>query len=357
MEMGNALRKSAERDNRIARMLDMLVQELQNPKFIDNIDELIKFFSMFHRYSLMNQVLIRIQYPDAELVAGFRKWESLGRHVKRGEHGIAIFAPVKEGVHSDIYSVLYKTDKGVETDDSLIAKVYSNMSEIRRNKVLDELRNKGMEKYGDMYYGITKINEYDFYSVVAFRVVYVFDIKQTEICKKGSKCYKEKPFTMEDLPTLKYSVSDLEDEQLFDVMYKVANKIVSKVYVEEFPPEWKTTAWKGYYSHLDDSIHINSALKSLDRAETLIHECSHALIHKKYNWKFDESMEEVIVETVAYTVIRLTTGISDDVAKNYIALWLRNARATPEILIKYISHVSPIINDILDLIESVAGNH
>lgn len=49
---------------------------------------------MFHRYSVGNAILIQLQKPNATHVAGFRAWQQLGRHVKKGEHGIAIMAPV-----------------------------------------------------------------------------------------------------------------------------------------------------------------------------------------------------------------------------------------------------------------------
>ena len=48
----------------------------------------------FHRYSWGNTLLIACQRPDATRVAGFHTWLRLGRHVRRGEHGIAILAPV-----------------------------------------------------------------------------------------------------------------------------------------------------------------------------------------------------------------------------------------------------------------------
>jgi antirestriction protein ArdC len=48
----------------------------------------------FHRYSWGNTLLIGAQRPDATRVAGFHTWLRLGRHVRRGEHGIAILAPV-----------------------------------------------------------------------------------------------------------------------------------------------------------------------------------------------------------------------------------------------------------------------
>jgi antirestriction protein ArdC len=48
----------------------------------------------FHRYSWGNTLLIAAQRPDATRVAGFHAWLRLGRHVRKGEHGIAILAPV-----------------------------------------------------------------------------------------------------------------------------------------------------------------------------------------------------------------------------------------------------------------------
>lgn len=48
----------------------------------------------FHNYSAGNVLLILMQNPQATRVAGFHTWRDLGRAVKKGEHGIAILAPV-----------------------------------------------------------------------------------------------------------------------------------------------------------------------------------------------------------------------------------------------------------------------
>jgi len=48
----------------------------------------------FHNYSFGNAILIAAQMPEATHVAGFRTWKKLGRYVKKGEHGIAILAPM-----------------------------------------------------------------------------------------------------------------------------------------------------------------------------------------------------------------------------------------------------------------------
>ena len=79
----------------------------------------------FHHYSLGNQLLIARQRPDATHVAGFNRWKELGRHVCKGERGIAILAPCTRKLHDD------------ETDQ-------------------------------------------DRYVIAGFRVVHVFDVAQTE---------------------------------------------------------------------------------------------------------------------------------------------------------------------------------
>ena len=50
--------------------------------------------SRFHNYSRNNCILIMIQTPRASCVAGFHRWLKLGRHVRKGEQGIGILAPI-----------------------------------------------------------------------------------------------------------------------------------------------------------------------------------------------------------------------------------------------------------------------
>ncbi len=56
-------------------------------RFLDTV-------ARFHRYSFNNAILIAAQRPDATQVAGFHAWRKFGRCVTKGEHGIAIFAPM-----------------------------------------------------------------------------------------------------------------------------------------------------------------------------------------------------------------------------------------------------------------------
>jgi len=54
----------------------------------------LKAQAAFHAYSYSNTLLILSQKPEATRVAGFRTWLKLGRHVRKGERGIFILAPV-----------------------------------------------------------------------------------------------------------------------------------------------------------------------------------------------------------------------------------------------------------------------
>ena len=54
----------------------------------------LKVRKSFRAYSMNNQLLIALQAPNATRVAGFQAWLKLGRCVKKGEKAIKIFAPV-----------------------------------------------------------------------------------------------------------------------------------------------------------------------------------------------------------------------------------------------------------------------
>ena len=54
-------------------------------------ERFLAFAGAFHAYSLSNVLLILSQCPTATRVAGFRKWQTLGRQVRRGEKSIRIF--------------------------------------------------------------------------------------------------------------------------------------------------------------------------------------------------------------------------------------------------------------------------
>lgn len=60
----------------------------------ETLSAYLAMMGRFHNYSFGNILLIMSQKPDAARVAGFRTWLKLGRHVKKGEKGIVIIAPM-----------------------------------------------------------------------------------------------------------------------------------------------------------------------------------------------------------------------------------------------------------------------
>ncbi|PLX70322.1 MAG: hypothetical protein C0602_05795 [Denitrovibrio sp.] len=60
----------------------------------------LSFVSKLHQYSFYNSLLIYQHNPEASHVAGYRKWQELGRQVRKGEKAIMIFAPTFKKIKS-----------------------------------------------------------------------------------------------------------------------------------------------------------------------------------------------------------------------------------------------------------------
>lgn len=89
--------QAEELHTRLADQVASLADSEQWQRFLN-------FTASFHSYSLNNLLLIWAQLPDATRVAGFRQWEKLGRHVRKGEKSLKIFG--------------YATRKATDVDDA-----------------------------------------------------------------------------------------------------------------------------------------------------------------------------------------------------------------------------------------------
>ena len=79
--------KITERIQELAEATDAARISVQMQRYLDTC-------ARFHKYSLFNVFQILMTRPDATSVAGFKKWQSIGRFVRRGECGIPILAPI-----------------------------------------------------------------------------------------------------------------------------------------------------------------------------------------------------------------------------------------------------------------------
>lgn len=51
--------------------------------------------------SPFNQCMVIMQHDGASVVGGFRQWRVAGRHVRKGERGLAIWFPIAKGEQSE----------------------------------------------------------------------------------------------------------------------------------------------------------------------------------------------------------------------------------------------------------------
>ena len=77
----------------IEQALESLAVQTGEAQHSKQFVEYLKLASRFHSYSLGNIMLILWQKPTATRVAGYRAWQKMNRHVRKGEKGIAILAP------------------------------------------------------------------------------------------------------------------------------------------------------------------------------------------------------------------------------------------------------------------------
>jgi hypothetical protein len=81
----------SSKTNKAAKLLADSVSQLMNS---DTYKAALRFRNKFHSYSFRNVWLIYSQCPTATYVTGYHAWLQLGRHVRKGETGISILAPM-----------------------------------------------------------------------------------------------------------------------------------------------------------------------------------------------------------------------------------------------------------------------
>jgi len=67
----------------------------------DGFAAYLKTMAKLPHYSFGNVLLIHAQHPAPTMVAGYRRWQSLGRQVRKGERGIKILVPYRRKIAQD----------------------------------------------------------------------------------------------------------------------------------------------------------------------------------------------------------------------------------------------------------------
>ena len=93
--------RARKSDHRVEEALERLESGVSRILDGEEFKRYLSVAARFHRYSANNCLLILMQRPEAARVAGYRKWQELGRQVRKGEMGIKILAPISRTVAED----------------------------------------------------------------------------------------------------------------------------------------------------------------------------------------------------------------------------------------------------------------
>lgn len=255
-------------------------KELFN-KLIDGVTDIIKsgtyakflkFSKNFHNYSFNNMVLIFSQMPEATQVAGFKKWESMGRRLKKGAKGIQIIYPMKR-----------KHTVKIENQES----------------ILDNQEQKDEKTVEYMTYGYT----------------YVYDISQTV----GKSIPLED--TIENtLENTKINSNNMSEFFEFLKSFSPYPVIENKLY----------GGTQGYWSQKNKQIVLRKDLSIDDKVSVLLHELTHAL-YDDFNYEKDRNLSETFVESVAFIVADYFGLDTSRCSFNYVAGWAGDAKVILEL--------------------------
>ena len=255
--------------------LDELAAQLENGRS-EGLTNFLAAMAKFHSYSWGNVMMILAQKPEATSVAGIRTWNRLGRFVRKGEKGIAIFAPM----------VFKGQDDPKATDD-----------EGKR---------------------------------IAFRVVHVFDLSQTD---------------GDPLPEPETVTGD-PDKHLEDLKRVVSEKCIQLEYRDDLGAA-KGVSCKG-------TIKLLSGMTAADEFSVLAHELAHELMHTDRRG-MDRKRAELEAEAVACILCRYAGLDSGAVHSDYIQLYSGSKEALAESLEAIQRTASGIIEAMSEALEALAA--
>ncbi|MCD8099403.1 MAG: YodL domain-containing protein [Oscillospiraceae bacterium] len=265
---------------RLKEITDSIEANIQDLFQSDKYKDYLRTMSRFHKYSFNNTMLIHMQKPNATLVTGYSKWEQkFNRHVKRGEKGIKIIAPMP-------FKKKIEQEK-LDPDTKL------PMRDNDGNVIMEEKTVK----------------------VPMFRPTVVFDVSQTV----GAP-----------LPVL---ASDLKgDVKHFDIFMEALRRS------SPVPIEMKALAsnMDGYFNMNEQKICLREDMSEVQTVCAAVHEITHAKLHNvRERNSADENLpaeetrknrktEEVEAESVSFSVCAYYGIETGENSFGYIASWFKD---------------------------------
>ncbi|WP_299306129.1 ArdC-like ssDNA-binding domain-containing protein [uncultured Brachybacterium sp.] len=265
-------RKTAEQRREEAQQLhDRIAAQVDELRSSQAWTDFLTFASNFHAYSLNNLMLIWAQREDATQVAGFRKWQEMGRQVRKGEKSIKI---------------LGFAEKKLTEEEAEAAKEAGAI--VRRNAKGEPVR-------------------------IYFPTLSVFDIDQTD---------KTDPDAPEPADARTF-VSRLSGEDEHGIIEAVAAWLESQEWTftrEAIPGETNG------YTMTDGSrrVAVDADLSPAQAAKTAIHEAAHVILHSEdaeSERAAHRGVRECEAESVAYVVAGMLGLDTSSYSVGYVATW------------------------------------
>jgi hypothetical protein len=252
------------RTDRLAEAHERLLEAVQALATGEDWRAMLDVARRFHTYSANNVWMILSQRPAATRVAGYRRWQSLGRHVLAGEHGIAILAPVS-----------YKPGKTAPTEQA---------------EAPAPIATTGSTPDGERRV------------ILGFRVAHVFDIDQTG----GAALPEVVPAVLDgDVPA---ELWDRLEELLYDSGFRLLRG--------------NTGTANATTSFLTQTVVVGTGLAPAQAAKSLAHEVAHTMLHDGTEYERGcRGVAEVEAESVAYLVCAAAGMATDAYSFPYVARW------------------------------------
>jgi hypothetical protein len=255
-----AIERGEKRDRRVREATELLEAGVERILDGDEFKRYLAFAARFHRYSANNALLVLLQRPNATWVAGYRKWQELGRQVRRGEEGLKILAPI------------FRTVEDEESGEKACA-------------------------------------------LCSFKVVKVFDVSQTDPVP-GAEPLPEKP-----RPKALRGDSDAA-RVLGRSLAAVCESEGVPVAEDDAELDRLSPGASGVYLLREERIVLRSTLSADARTKTLAHELAHHLLHRDVGGtEADRPTFEAEAEGVAYAVLSYFGVDASEYSFAYVARW------------------------------------
>ena len=261
-----------EREQRRQAERELLAAAVEQLKSSEGWLRWLKVRSSFHSYSATNQLLIALQNPNATRVAGFQRWLRLGRCVRKGEKGIRIFAPVPPS-----------------------------------KKKLDEGRGAGADPRQKPR--------------TLFKLTSVFDLSQVdELPPPAVVVDLAAPFDL-DIAGDELAWMLTDGGPLHGLAGDLGIRLV-------LAPRTGERGAHGWYRPKDRTLCVYTDASGNSQAATAVHEFAHALVRldrRPGDPELDYAHEELVVESVAYSVLATLGVDAGQSSVPYLASWSQQA--------------------------------